>query len=277
MEVLRLSGALAARASGALTAFAGRIEALAGQAAGRALAEQVDLVIHASGLLEYYGREKGERGQARVENLEELVTAARQFVPDLDDDAAVEPATAFLAYSALEAGEGQAAEWDDCVQLMTLHSAKGLEFPLVFLCGLEEGLFPHNLSLHDPDRLEEERRLAYVGMTRAMRHLFLTYAERRRLHGNESVAPPSRFLAEIPPELIDEVRLRGTVTRPLAVASRSQPDAPFRLGQPVVHAKFGDGVVLGLEGDGANARVQVNFRDVGAKWLMLAYAKLQPL
>jgi DNA helicase-2/ATP-dependent DNA helicase PcrA len=277
MEVLRLSGALAARASGALTAFAGRIEALAGQAAGLALAEQVELVIHDSGLLEYHGREKGERGQARIENLEELVTAARQFVPDLDDAAAVDPVTAFLAYSALEAGEGQAADWDDCVQLMTLHSAKGLEFPLVFLCGLEEGLFPHNLSLHDPDRLEEERRLAYVGMTRAMRHLFLTYAERRRLHGNESVAPPSRFLAEIPPELIEEVRLRGAVSRPLAVAGRIPSDAPFRLGQPVVHAKFGDGVVLGLEGDGANARVQVNFRDVGAKWLMLAYAKLQPL
>ncbi len=275
MQRLRTSGALPGRASNALSAFAGVIEALAESVNGLALAEQVDIVIRDSGLLAYHGREKGERGQARVENLEELVNAARQFVPDVDDETFDLP-TAFLAYTALEAGEGQAADWDDCVQLMTLHSAKGLEFPLVFLAGMEEGLFPHNLSLHDAPRLEEERRLAYVGMTRAMRHLFLTYAERRRLHGSESVAPPSRFLAEIPAELLHEVRLRGGVTRPVA-AGRVRDDAPFRLGQAVLHAKFGDGVVLGLEGDGANARVQVNFRDAGPKWLMLAYAKLQAL
>ena len=275
MHKLRTSGALPGRASNALSAFAGVIEALAEATRGLALPEQVDVVIRDSGLLAYHGREKGERGQARVENLEELVNAARQFVPDVDDEALDLP-TSFLAYTALEAGEGQAADWDDCVQLMTLHSAKGLEFPLVFLAGMEEGLFPHNLSLHDAPRLEEERRLAYVGMTRAMRHLFLTYAERRRLHGSESVAPPSRFLAEIPAELLQEVRLRGAVTRPVS-ARAVRDDAPFRLGQAVLHAKFGDGVVLGLEGDGANARVQVNFSDVGTKWLMLAYAKLQPL
>ena len=275
MQKLRTSGALPGRASNALSAFAGVIETLAEATRGLALPEQVDVVIRDSGLLAHHGREKGERGQARVENLEELVNAARQFVPDVDDEALDLP-TAFLAYTALEAGEGQAADWDDCVQLMTLHSAKGLEFPLVFLAGMEEGLFPHNLSLHDAPRLEEERRLAYVGMTRAMRHLFLTYAERRRLHGSESVAPPSRFLAEIPAELLQEVRLRGAVTRP--VSARAVRDgAPFRLGQAVLHAKFGDGVVLGLEGDGANARVQVNFSDVGTKWLMLAYAKLQAL
>jgi DNA helicase-2/ATP-dependent DNA helicase PcrA len=275
MERLRTSGALPGRASNALTAFAGVIDALTESVNGQALPEQVDVVIRDSGLLAYHGREKGERGQARVENLEELVNAARQFVPDVGDEALDLP-TAFLAYTALEAGEGQAADWDDCVQLMTLHSAKGLEFPLVFLAGMEEGLFPHNLSLHDAPRLEEERRLAYVGMTRAMRHLFLTYAERRRLHGSESVAPPSRFLSEIPTELLQEVRLRGDVTRPVS-ARATRDDAPFRLGQAVLHAKFGDGVVLGLEGDGASARVQVNFRDVGTKWLMLAYAKLQPL
>jgi DNA helicase-2/ATP-dependent DNA helicase PcrA len=274
MEVLRSSGALSGRASNALSAFAGVISTLADEITGLALGEQVDQVVRDSGLIAYHGREKGERGQARVENLEELGNAARQFVPDTDDEE-VDLPTAFLAYTALEAGEGQAADWDDCVQLMTLHSAKGLEFPLVFLSGMEEGLFPHNLSLHDPTRLEEERRLAYVGMTRAMRHLFLTYAERRRLHGNESVAPPSRFIAEVPSELMQEVRLRGAVTRP--VTAQAQPSAPFRLGQPVFHDKFGDGVVLGLEGDGANARVQVNFRDAGAKWLMLAYAKLQSL
>ncbi|MDX1593988.1 MAG: DNA helicase II [Gammaproteobacteria bacterium] len=274
MQALRTSGALPGRASNALGAFAGLIESLADATRGLALAEQVDVTVRDSGLLAYHGREKGERGQARIENLEELVNAARQFVPDVGDEE-VDLPTAFLAYTALEAGEGQAADWDDCVQLMTLHSAKGLEFPLVFLSGMEEGLFPHAMSLQDASRLEEERRLAYVGMTRAMRHLFLTYAERRRLHGSESVAPPSRFVGEIPVELLEEVRLRGRVTRP--VTARPRGDAPFRLGQAVLHARFGDGVVLGLEGDGANARVQVNFRDAGTKWLMLAYAKLQPL
>ncbi|HEY5790693.1 MAG TPA: DNA helicase II [Gammaproteobacteria bacterium] len=271
---LGASGALPARAGNALNAFTGLVEQLTAGVTGLALAEQVDSVVRGSGLLEYHGRDQGERGQARVENLEELVHAARQYVADPDEP--YDALTGFLSYTALEAGEGQAAEWDDCVQLMTLHSAKGLEFPLVFLSGLEEGLFPHNLSLYDAARLEEERRLCYVGMTRAMRHLFLTYAERRRLHGSESLAPPSRFLGEIPAELLQEVRLRGSVTRPLA-ASRGGGDGPFRLGQPVFHAKFGDGVVLGLEGAGDNARVQVNFRDVGAKWLMLAYAGLQPL
>ena len=276
MERLRTSGALPGRASNALSAFAGLVDTLAERCRGLALGEQVDQAVRDSGLLEYHGREKGERGQARVENLEELGNAARQFVPDLDEGPA-DALTGFLAYTALEAGEGQAADWDDCVQLMTLHSAKGLEFPLVFLCGLEEGLFPHNLSLYDAERLEEERRLAYVGLTRAMRHLCLTYAERRRLHGSESMNPPSRFVGEVPVELLQEVRLRGTVTRPVAAATAGAAGAPFRLGQAVVHDKFGDGIVLGLEGDGANARVQVNFDGVGAKWLMLAYARLQPL
>jgi DNA helicase-2/ATP-dependent DNA helicase PcrA len=274
MEVLRTSGALPGRASNALSAFSGLITTLEEEVAGLALGERVDHVVQGSSLLAYHGRDKGERGQARVENLEELGSAARQFVPD-DGDEETDLPTAFLAYTALEAGEGQAADWDDCIQLMTLHSAKGLEFPLVFLSGMEEGLFPHNMSLHDPGRLEEERRLAYVGMTRAMRHLFLTYAERRRLHGSESVAPPSRFVGEVPAELLHEVRLRGTVSRPVAATART--DAPFRLGQSVFHDKFGDGIVLNLEGDGASARVQVNFERVGAKWLMLAYARLQAL
>jgi DNA helicase-2/ATP-dependent DNA helicase PcrA len=273
LAVLATSGGLPARAGTALNAFSSLLETLDGTTIGLPLAEQVEGVVRGSGLLEHHGREKGERGQARVENLEELVNAARQFIPDEGQPGS--PLSAFLGYTALEAGEGQAADWDDCVQLMTLHSAKGLEFPLVFLCGLEEGLFPHNLSLYEAARLEEERRLCYVGMTRAKRHLFLTYAERRRLHGTESAMPPSRFLGEIPSDLIQEVRLGGTLSRPRAAVPSG--DGSLRLGQAVHHAKFGDGVVLGLEGDGHTARVHVNFREAGAKWLMLAYARLAPL
>jgi DNA helicase-2/ATP-dependent DNA helicase PcrA len=163
---------------------------------------------------------------------------------------------------------------------MTLHSAKGLEFPLVFMCGMEDGLFPHQRSIVDPNGLEEERRLCYVGMTRAMRMLYMSYAETRRLHGRESSAYPSRFLHEIPDELIEEVRPQVKVARPLyqgRSTSRSRQDAPggLALGQRVKHARFGEGVVLNHEGEGAHARVQVNFEEAGAKWLVLAYAKLE--
>jgi DNA helicase-2/ATP-dependent DNA helicase PcrA len=195
----------------------------------------------------------------------------------------------------LESGEGQAEAWEDCVQMMTLHSAKGLEFPVVFLCGLEDGLFPHQRSVTDVHGLEEERRLCYVGTTRAMRQLYLTYAEQRRMHGIDSYGAPSRFLAEVPAQLIEEVRPRVQVTRPAYVSSsrpvpsrpaaaatgigsrRFQDEVPggFRLGQRVRHAKFGDGVVLGIEGQGTNARVQVVFERQGTKWLMLGYANLE--
>src|SRR5207244_2499264 len=155
--------------------------------------EQVDQVLKASGLIEHYRRDQAERGEARVENLEELVSAARGFTPEGSE---LPPLEAFLAHAALESGEGQADEWEDCVQMMTLHSAKGLEFPVVFLAGMEEGLFPHQRSLTDLDGLEEERRLAYVGMTRAMRQLYLTCAEQRRLHGVDSYGQISRFVRE---------------------------------------------------------------------------------
>jgi DNA helicase-2/ATP-dependent DNA helicase PcrA len=180
----------------------------------------------------------------------------------------------------LEAGEGQADAWEDCVQMMTLHTAKGLEFPMVFLSGMEDGLFPHQRSLNDLDGLEEERRLCYVGMTRAMKQLFLTYAEQRRLHGVDSYAMPSRFIKEVPEELIEEIRPRVQVARPVAVA-RLRPEEPavagVRLGARVRHGKFGDGVILNVEGNGAHARVQVNFEHQGTKWLMIQYAKLEPL
>ncbi|NNL63140.1 MAG: ATP-binding domain-containing protein, partial [Woeseiaceae bacterium] len=186
---------------------------------------------------------------------------------------------------ALESGEGQADAWDDCVQLMTMHSAKGLEFPLVFLCGMEDGLFPHQRSISDPNGLEEERRLCYVGITRAKQSLFITYAEQRRLHGMDNFSQPSRFISEIPDEFVEEVRPRVQVSRPLArPAGRprrrsSAPDAAseagIRLGQRVRHRKFGDGVVLNCEGQGAHMQVHVNFESAGTKILVFQYANLE--
>ena len=245
----------------------------------------MDHVIQQSGLAGHYQKEKADKGEARLENLEELVSAARGFEPE---DGDMPPLMAFLSHAVLESGEGQAEEWEDCVQMMTLHTAKGLEFPVVFLCGLEDGLFPHQRSIMDVQGLEEERRLCYVGTTRAMRHLYLTFAEQRRMHGMDSYGAPSRFLAEIPAELIEEVRPKVQVSRPAYVPAQRAPsmparnpkfmdDAPgsLRLGQRVRHPKFGDGVVLSVEGQGQNARVQVNFERQGTKWLMMGYANLE--
>jgi DNA helicase-2/ATP-dependent DNA helicase PcrA len=274
---------LGARANASLQAFLALIEALDRDTRELPLHEQVDHVIQASGLVAHYQREKADKGEARLENLEELVSAARGFEPE---DPGLSPLAAFLSHAVLESGEGQAEEWEDCVQMMTLHSAKGLEFPVVFLCGLEDGLFPHQRSITDMQGLEEERRLCYVGATRAMRRLYLTYAEQRRMHGVDSYGTPSRFIAEIPAELLEEVRPRVQVSRPSYVPSRATTpargqrfldDAPggLRLGQRVRHQKFGDGVVLGMEGQGSNARIQVNFERQGTKWLMLGYANLE--
>jgi DNA helicase-2/ATP-dependent DNA helicase PcrA len=160
---------------------------------------------------------------------------------------------------------------------MTLHSAKGLEFPIVFLCGLEDGLFPHQRTMQDPGGLEEERRLCYVGMTRAMRELYVTYAEQRRLYGTDNFSLPSRFVSEIPQEHVEEIRPQIQMTRPVFRAARTDEPAPggMRLGQRVRHGKFGEGVVLNCEGQGSQARVQVNFEHVGTKWLVLGYAHLE--
>jgi DNA helicase II / ATP-dependent DNA helicase PcrA len=277
----RASGALiadglGARAAQALHGFLALVEALDRDTAGLELHEQVDHVIQASGLVEHHGREKGERGEARVENLEELVSAARGFEPEPDSEMRL--MDEFLAHAALEAGEGQGGAWEDCVQLMTLHSAKGLEFPVVFLAGMEDGLFPHKRSLLDPDGLEEERRLAYVGATRAMRELYLSYAEQRRLHGVDSYGIPSRFIGELPAELLEEIRPAARVSRPVVAPSgrfRDEAPAGIALGQRVRHGQFGEGVVLNYEGHGSHARVQVNFESAGPKWLVLAYARLE--
>ena len=271
------TAALGPKAGAAVHGFVALIERLAGETAQLALHEQVDQVLKSSGLIEHYRRDKADRGEARVENLDELVSAARGFTPEGSELA---PLAAFLAHAALEAGEGQADAWEDCVQMMTLHSAKGLEFPLVFLTGMEEGLFPHQRSSADLDGLEEERRLCYVGMTRAMRQLYLSYAEQRRLHGVDSYGQVSRFVREIPEALIEEVRPRVQVSRPLAVG-RFRPAEPavagVRLGARVRHGKFGEGVVLNVEGNGPQARVQVSFERQGTKWLMVQYANLEPL
>ncbi|RLA33148.1 MAG: DNA helicase II [Gammaproteobacteria bacterium] len=272
------SGELAGRAATAVVVFLNLISTLAKDTEGLDLQEQVDHVIHASGLIEFFKKEKGERGETRVENLEELVSAARGFSPDPAEE--MSPLDAFLSHAALEAGEGQADAWEDCVQLMTMHSAKGLEFPLVFLSGMEDGLFPHQRSVADPQGLEEERRLCYVGITRAKDILYLTHAEQRRLHGMDNFAQPSRFINEIPAELVEEVRPRVQVSRPLSPRPRAAghvaPGAEMgvRLGQRVRHGKFGDGVILNCEGQGAHARVEVNFENAGTKWLVLSYANL---
>jgi len=265
------------RARNALSAFLKIIQAFAGDIENLSLGEQVDHVVQSSGLTTHYSREKGEKGQARVENLDELVNAAREFEYDTGEEESLEPLAAFLAHAALEAGEGQADKWEDCVQLMTLHSAKGLEFNTVFLCGLEEGLFPHQRSVEEPGRLEEERRLCYVGITRACKRLFITYAEQRRLHGSESYHMPSRFIGEIPATLMEEIRPRIQVSRPFADQPVEPAPEGLSLGQHVQHAKFGDGVILNYEGQGAHARVQVNFETAGSKWLVVAYANLQPV
>jgi DNA helicase-2/ATP-dependent DNA helicase PcrA len=268
---------LSARAAAALGQFLALIDELAAETEGLALDSVIELVVERSGLVEHYKKEKGERGLDRIENLGELVSAARDFEPG-EDAAELPLVSAFLAHAALEAGEGQAGDFEDSVQLMTLHSAKGLEFANVFLVGLEEGLFPHQRSAEDPNQLEEERRLCYVGITRAMKHLTVSYAESRRLHGTDYYPRPSRFLNELPRELVDEVRLGGGRGAAPARSSFVEEDTGgygYRLGQRVIHRTFGEGVVLHLEGRGAHTRVQVNFAGSGVKWLVAAYAGLE--
>ena len=279
IELLR-ENKLTARAANALSSFIELIEKLDNDTQTMTLPELTEHLIKHSGLIAHFQKDKGERGAARVENLEELVSATRQFHFD-EEDSETDPLTEFLMHAALEAGEGQASEWEDCVQLMSLHSAKGLEFPLVFLAGLEEGLFPHQRSIDEPGRLEEERRLCYVGMTRAMKELVLSYAEIRRLYGKESYTRPSRFVDEIPNEFLAEIRVTGNRTNVTPVsqtqnaAARQTASGSYKLGSRVHHAKFGEGTVLSIEGQGEHARVQVNFQNAGNKWLVISFAKLE--
>ncbi|MEO6064465.1 MAG: DNA helicase II [Lysobacterales bacterium] len=285
-----LGDGLAGRAKNALRAFMAMIDTLDHESAEQVLAERFEAVIVRSGLRAHHDRDSRGEGNSRADNLDELVSVASRFVLSVDDaEAGLSELTAFLANATLDAGEAQGGDHEACVQLMTLHAAKGLEFPMVFMVGLEDGLFPSNKSLDEHGRLEEERRLAYVGITRAQQRLVLTYAESRRLHGTENFNRPSRFLAELPRELLHEVRPKIHVTRPSSFgggyASRDSrgsslrdDDAPaFKLGQRVAHNTFGEGTVVSYEGGGAHTIVQVNFESGGSKRLVLAYANLRAI
>jgi len=274
---------LSARAGNALRRFLELILRLRQETAALSLSALTDQVLQQSGLLDFYRQKKGEKEQMRVENLEELVSATKQYQDDATDLSATlraegqTPLLAFLSNAALDAGDEQTPTNQDTVQLMTLHSAKGLEFPLVFLCGLEEQLFPHRMATQTEGGLEEERRLCYVGITRAMRQLYFSHAEVRRLHGTETYSRPSRFIQEIPSGLVEDVRLKTVAHAPYRppAATLAHSTAEFHIGQHVSHPKFGEGVVLSGEGQGASARVEVNFGRQGVKWLVLAYANLQ--
>jgi DNA helicase-2/ATP-dependent DNA helicase PcrA len=312
-KAARSAGASLGRSAGNLKQFLDLIDVVTAETAGQPLAKAMELVIARSGLREHYRKEKGEQAEARLENLDELVNAARGFERPMGEED-FDPLTAFLAHAALEAGERQAGEGEDSVQLMTLHSAKGLEFPIVFLVGMENGLFPHQRAVEEGN-LEEERRLCYVGLTRARQQLYLSYAEVRRVHGAEQLGMPSLFLREIPTDCIVETRPRAGVLRP-AFANTPRPHgggyggggygggygsrdgnsryggatqrpAPaigastgpggYSLGARVKHEKFGEGTVLSFDGDGDRTRIEIRFRDAGTKWLMLSYANLKPL
>jgi len=287
---------LTSRAANAVLAFMELIDKIDAECATMELHEKAEQVITQSGLVQHHEKEGGEKARSRIENLEELVNACGNFD---DVDIEVEEGegldltskvflTAFLDQASLDAGDTQADESDDAVQLMTLHSAKGLEFQLVFLAGMEEGLFPHKMSMENLAGLEEERRLCYVGITRAKSKLYFSHAESRRLHGDVALCRPSRFIKEVPKGLIEEIRLKTTISRlgsqrhkaGLSIGIKADievPNTDISLGQRVAHGKFGEGVILNYEGQGSNARVQVNFDAVGSKWLVLSYAKLEVL
>ena len=304
------SNALAGRAAGAVGAFISIVEGLKTSSATLTLPELIDEMVETSGLKAYYQAER--EGADRLENLAELTNAATVFAQEYEGEDTT--LTGFLTHASLESGEHEAGVGDDCLQLMTAHSAKGLEFRAVFISGLEEGLFPHENSLNELDGTEEERRLMYVAITRARERLYLSYAGMRMLHGQPRYGVVSRFVDEIPPELCKwivlpekaatfnhyskgyqndmfapDLKLPVRTTRLSAsdydksVAVRAgfetrRPDEhPFAIGQNVAHTKFGEGVVVNFEGRGLDARVQVKFRSDGEKWLALQYAKLTPV
>jgi len=287
----------ACTSSGKVAGFAKLIEEIKQATADLPLAEVIDHVIEASGLADYYRADKD--GADRLENLNELINAAALFseegglsdVPEATPDGSV-PTEApseldrFLAHAALEAGEHQAGAGHDALQLMTVHAAKGLEFHAVFITGLEESLFPHEQSANEENGLEEERRLMYVAITRARRRLYLSHAQSRMLHGQIRYSLPSRFLDELPEQVLLNLNRRDSAypsgvqqtTGHYGTPAPRNPgnDTGYKVGQSVAHAKFGTGIIIDFEGRGADARVQVKFRDAGTKWLALAYAKLSP-
>lgn len=260
----------AGRGAAAVVKFVQLIEAMRSQGEGLPLPELVRVMLDLSGLQAHYRLER--EGEERLANLDELINAATVFVTEDENDL-----IAFLAHATLEAGEHQVGAGQDALQLMTVHAAKGLEFHAVFLSGMEEGLFPHDNSLNDPNGLEEERRLMYVAITRARRRLYLTLAQSRMLHGQTRFGVSSRFLAEIPPELLKYLNRGYAPSAPMVAKRNETPEHGLIIGMTVEHPKFGQGVVIDAEGEGKGANVQVNFRDYGPKWLAVAYAKLQPV
>jgi DNA helicase II / ATP-dependent DNA helicase PcrA len=278
-SLYKAAGALAGKAGSAIAAFLRIVDSLRSETQGLPLKEAVEVMLERSGLVAHYRSEKD--GADRVENLLELVNAAVAFIQEEDAN----DLAAFLAHAALESGDNQAAEGADALQLMTVHSAKGLEFQAVFVTGLEEGLFPHEQSAFEDDGLEEERRLMYVAITRARTRLYLSFAQTRMLHGQTRYNVASRFLDEIPAGGLKWLtpRLRGSSpmedvvwAAPKRALQPAAPDHGFRIGQSVLHPKFGQGVIVNAEGSGTDARLQINFGRQGMKWLALEYAKLQP-
>lgn len=276
-QALLQAKTLTQRAATSLIKFIELIQHMQLKTLSMELDEQLSEVIHASGLHAHFSKIKGDKAESRIDNLQELINAAKQFRYE-ENQEELSLINAFLAHASLEAGEMQADAHERSAHLMTLHAAKGLEFPVVFLVGMEEGLFPGKQSIEEPGRLEEERRLCYVGMTRAMRKLIMSYAEIRRQYGREEYHRPSRFLRELPDELVDELRIKARFNTPThvrtSVTAVVAKEAGIPIGQTVVHAKFGQGVVLSIEGSGAHTRVQVKFKEHGTKWLVLAYANL---
>ena len=240
------------------------------------LPHQISEIIKITGIKSVYEKSKSEQSRSKLENLDELVSAAHEFVNvDLEENETI--IDAFLTHTSLESGEGQGNEWDDCIQLMTLHSSKGLEFPIVFLVGLEENLFPSRMSIEE-DNLEEERRLCYVGITRARKKLYISHAQIRRQYGTDNYCMPSRFLNEIPENVIEEIGHKSKMFfKKNGVFQENDHKGLSLTGKRVIHKKFGEGIVTAVEGRDANTRVQVSFDDVGTKWLILAISNLEIL
>lgn len=272
MQLIK-NNSLNSRSQNNLSAFINLINALEHETQNLKLHELTEHALKFSKLIDYYKKDKSEKSFNRCENLDELINAAKEF--DFENDEGTSPLTAFLTHTALEAGENQADTQSDYIQLMTLHAAKGLEFPVIFLTGLEEGLFPHQMSMDSPEKLEEERRLCYVGITRAKQKLYLTYAHSRMLHGAEMYRQPSQFLQAIPAGCLDEMYMQAKISRPVshkkATVTVKNQHSHFKIGQTVSHQKFGEGIILNFESE---SRVQINFKKTGVKTLDLNYAKL---
>ncbi|VAX76969.1 DNA helicase II [Serratia symbiotica] len=279
MRELMKKNIFSRRAAFALNRFTDLVDSLANETANMSLHIQTKQVIHASGLFGMYQQSTDEKAQAHIANLEELVIATRQY-SHRESDQNLIPLKSFLSHVALGIGERQGDNTcQDAVQLMTLHSAKGLEFPFVFIIGMEEGMFPTQMALDEISRLEEERRLAYVGITRAMKKLTLTYATTRRLYGKEVYHRPSRFVSELPEHCVEEVGLRASISRVVNVSPLgnliNQTDTGYKLGQHIRHPIFGKGTIIKLEGNGEHIRVKIDFHREGIKWLVARYARLE--